>query len=317
MPPTTARKPRGPDAKVGDKRNLGNVDKRKQLRMAAAEALSSSEDLIDPSDLTTSLGGLVDHGAADNSKQRISDRQDGATKIVWFDTQQEQAVNPDLQIDSSLHGDLDGRVDARSMAMDNSLIAHENEDTSGQHEQHHHDGVHEDETGEFHPQIEDASEAGLRNAGSDFNGDDTTQIHHVPGTSSFHGGGVSSSDKLSRTPRAMNARTHQMSHLTDDGSMSRAMSYRDQAFRTATRRWTDEETNALLQILGDVKADMAPSWVYLERKYGGPGGPLEGRTQGQIKDKARNIKQFFIKRDGNVPPGFENVTVTKQRNLIR
>ncbi len=67
------------------------------------------------------------------------------------------------------------------------------------------------------------------------------------------------------------------------------------------RPWTKEEEQALLNGLDAVKG---PHWSQILSMYG-PGGTvseiLKDRNQVQLKDKARNLKLFFLKSHLDVP----------------
>jgi hypothetical protein len=67
------------------------------------------------------------------------------------------------------------------------------------------------------------------------------------------------------------------------------------------RPWTMEEESALMAGLDSVKG---PYWSKILEMYG-PGGSvseaLKSRTQVQLKDKARNLKLFFLKSGNEVP----------------
>lgn len=74
------------------------------------------------------------------------------------------------------------------------------------------------------------------------------------------------------------------------------------------RSWTKEEEEALLRGLDKVQG---PYWAQILELYG-PGGSisevLKDRTQVQLKDKARNLKMFFVRVGLPVPAVFEYVT---------
>lgn len=67
------------------------------------------------------------------------------------------------------------------------------------------------------------------------------------------------------------------------------------------RPWTKEEENALMKGLDQVQG---PKWSQILEMYG-PGGKisevLKDRNQVQLKDKARNLKLFFLKSGLEVP----------------
>ncbi|KAF2667679.1 hypothetical protein BT63DRAFT_456980 [Microthyrium microscopicum] len=74
------------------------------------------------------------------------------------------------------------------------------------------------------------------------------------------------------------------------------------------RPWTSEEEKALLDGLERVKG---PHWSQILALYG-PGGSisevLKDRNQVQLKDKARNLKLFFLKSGVEVPGYLKRVT---------
>lgn len=74
------------------------------------------------------------------------------------------------------------------------------------------------------------------------------------------------------------------------------------------RPWTTEEENALMAGLDRVKG---PHWSQILAMFG-PGGTiseaLKDRNQVQLKDKARNLKLFFLKSGIEVPYYLKFVT---------
>ncbi|KAI5284401.1 TTAGGG repeat binding factor, partial [Ascosphaera atra] len=74
------------------------------------------------------------------------------------------------------------------------------------------------------------------------------------------------------------------------------------------RPWTTEEENALMAGLDRVKG---PHWAQILQMFG-PGGTinetLKDRNQVQLKDKARNLKLFFLKSGIEVPYYLKFVT---------
>ncbi|KAL8698841.1 MAG: hypothetical protein Q9224_001664, partial [Gallowayella concinna] len=74
------------------------------------------------------------------------------------------------------------------------------------------------------------------------------------------------------------------------------------------RPWAPEEENALMHGLDQVKG---PHWSQILALYG-PGGTidetLKDRNQVQLKDKARNLKLFFLKSGIEVPYYLQFVT---------
>ena len=74
------------------------------------------------------------------------------------------------------------------------------------------------------------------------------------------------------------------------------------------RPWTPDEENALMAGLDRVKG---PHWSQIHAMFG-PGGTindvLKDRSQVQLKDKARNLKLFFLKSNIEVPYYLQFVT---------
>ncbi|KAJ8097506.1 telomere repeat binding factor-domain-containing protein [Lipomyces tetrasporus] len=92
---------------------------------------------------------------------------------------------------------------------------------------------------------------------------------------------------------------------------ARAKSGRNRALNNGSSRrrpWTKEEETALMQGLDEVKG---PRWSQILEMYG-PGGRisevLKDRNQVQLKDKARNLKLFFLKSGLQVPYYLKFVT---------
>lgn len=85
-------------------------------------------------------------------------------------------------------------------------------------------------------------------------------------------------------------------------------SVRPRSSALTRRSWTKEEEEALLRGLDKVQG---PYWAQILELYG-PGGSisevLKDRTQVQLKDKARNLKMFFVRVGLPVPAVFEYVT---------
>lgn len=77
---------------------------------------------------------------------------------------------------------------------------------------------------------------------------------------------------------------------------------------TSRRPWTPEEENALMTGLDMVKG---PHWSQILALWGHGGthgDVLKDRNQVQLKDKARNLKLFFLKNGSEVPYYLQNVT---------
>lgn len=77
---------------------------------------------------------------------------------------------------------------------------------------------------------------------------------------------------------------------------------------TTRRTWTKEEEEALLKGMDRVQG---PYWAQILELYG-PGGKisevLKDRSQVQLKDKARNLKMFFLRLGLPIPAVFQYVT---------
>ncbi|KAK9317704.1 telomere repeat binding factor-domain-containing protein [Lipomyces starkeyi] len=92
---------------------------------------------------------------------------------------------------------------------------------------------------------------------------------------------------------------------------ARAKSARNRALNngsTRRRPWTKEEETALMQGLDEVKG---PRWSQILEMYGAGGRiseVLKDRNQVQLKDKARNLKLFFLKSGLQVPYYLKFVT---------
>lgn len=59
------------------------------------------------------------------------------------------------------------------------------------------------------------------------------------------------------------------------------------------RPWTNEETNALIKAMNE----LGICWRAICNKYGKENGPLAGRTNVQLKDKARNIRLYRLRNN--------------------
>lgn len=73
-------------------------------------------------------------------------------------------------------------------------------------------------------------------------------------------------------------------------------------------QWTLEEENSLLAAIDRVKG---PHWAQILSMYGRDGSineTLKGRGQVQLKDKARNLKLFFLKSGIEMPYYLKTVT---------
>lgn len=80
------------------------------------------------------------------------------------------------------------------------------------------------------------------------------------------------------------------------------------ASSSSRRVWTTAEEDALMQGLDDLQG---PHWTQILARYGENGtmsSVLAGRTQVQLKDKARNLKLYFLKNNQPLPKSLTHVT---------
>jgi hypothetical protein len=122
---------------------------------------------------------------------------------------------------------------------------------------------------------------------------------------SFAGSDSSLSPISPSEPSYLQYRTHRY-----PGSKSRSPRLRLSASAqpNARRQWTSEEERALMDGLERVKG---PHWSQILALYGSGGSlgeVLGGRNQVQLKDKARNMKLFFLKSGVEVPEYLKKVT---------
>ncbi|KAK3343880.1 telomere repeat binding factor-domain-containing protein [Lasiosphaeria hispida] len=83
---------------------------------------------------------------------------------------------------------------------------------------------------------------------------------------------------------------------------------RREGLHSTRRPWTPEEEKALMAGLDMVKG---PHWSQILSLYGANGSIsdiLKDRTQVQLKDKARNLKLFFLKTNSEMPYYLQSVT---------
>lgn len=83
---------------------------------------------------------------------------------------------------------------------------------------------------------------------------------------------------------------------------------RREGLHSTRRPWTPEEEKALMEGLDKVKG---PHWSQILQLYGQNGtisDILKDRTQVQLKDKARNLKLFFLKTNSEMPYYLQCVT---------
>ncbi len=81
-----------------------------------------------------------------------------------------------------------------------------------------------------------------------------------------------------------------------------------QGLASTRRPWTDVEENALLDGLDKVEGPHWSQILALYGKGGSLGEQLKDRNQVQLKDKARNLKLFFLKSSTKVPIHLQAVT---------
>jgi hypothetical protein len=83
---------------------------------------------------------------------------------------------------------------------------------------------------------------------------------------------------------------------------------RREGLHSTRRPWTPEEEKALMAGLDMVKG---PHWSQILSLFGQQGtisDILKDRTQVQLKDKARNLKLFFLKTNSEMPYYLQSVT---------
>ena len=89
---------------------------------------------------------------------------------------------------------------------------------------------------------------------------------------------------------------------------SKASPARREGANSSRKPWTKAEEDALLEGLDRVKG---PHWSQILQYHGASGSidqRLANRTQVQLKDKARNLKLWFLKQDREIPPFLVQVT---------
>lgn len=106
---------------------------------------------------------------------------------------------------------------------------------------------------------------------------------------------------VSTTELYENARRAVASKVTSAASRREGLS-------SSRRQWTAEEENALMAGMDQVQG---PHWSQILALHGAQGTvstALKDRTQVQLKDKARNLKLFFLKSGTEIPPYLKMVT---------
>ena len=112
------------------------------------------------------------------------------------------------------------------------------------------------------------------------------------------------SSNSNQTDSSLQTQYHQ-ARLTANTKASNAV--RRPGTPSSRRPWTAEEEAALMQGLDEV----GPHWSQILAHYGGDGTVskvLKDRNQVQLKDKARNLKLWFLKQGKPVPDSLSQVT---------
>jgi len=119
-----------------------------------------------------------------------------------------------------------------------------------------------------------------------------------------------SQDKLLSGPNTQTASTQILYEKARQAAVSKSQPANPKRPGVPSQRrpWSVEEENALMAGLDAVKG---PHWSRILELYG-PGGSiseiLKDRNQVQLKDKARNLKLFFLKSETEVPYYLQSVT---------
>ena len=110
----------------------------------------------------------------------------------------------------------------------------------------------------------------------------------------------------SRTPSVSTQALYQQARA--EATVKPSPEQRRSGVQSQRRPWTTEEENTLMAGLDLVKG---PHWSQILAMFGAGGTineVLKGRTQVQLKDKARNLKLFFLKSGIEVPYYLQCVT---------
>lgn len=110
----------------------------------------------------------------------------------------------------------------------------------------------------------------------------------------------------SRTPSVSTQALYQQARA--EATVKPSPEQRRSGVQSQRRPWTTEEENTLMAGLDLVKG---PHWSQILAMFGAGGTineVLKGRTQVQLKDKARNLKLFFLKSGIEVPYYLQSVT---------
>jgi len=115
---------------------------------------------------------------------------------------------------------------------------------------------------------------------------------------------------IANTPNNQSAPTHVLYAKARQAAQARSNpgNARKPGLPSQRRPWTTDEENALMAGLDAVKG---PHWSQILAMYGAQGSVneiLKERNQVQLKDKARNLKLFFLKTDTEVPYYLQCVT---------
>jgi len=122
-----------------------------------------------------------------------------------------------------------------------------------------------------------------------------------------HPSDTSSATITAEQSNASTQALYERARQTTSGRPSQT-NYRRAAAPTQRRPWSIEEEKALMDGLDRVKG---PHWSQILALYGAGGSMsevLKERNQVQLKDKARNLKLFFLKSGIDVPYYLQSVT---------
>ncbi|CAI4218140.1 unnamed protein product [Parascedosporium putredinis] len=130
--------------------------------------------------------------------------------------------------------------------------------------------------------------------------------NHGPGLAPGHGRGTAAPGEL---PPNQTCPTSILYDKARQAALSKSTAHtRREGIHSTRRPWTPEEEKALMTGLDMVKG---PHWSQILSLFG-PNGTisdvLKDRTQVQLKDKARNLKLFFLKTQSEMPYYLSAVT---------
>jgi protein TBF1 len=132
---------------------------------------------------------------------------------------------------------------------------------------------------------------------------------HKRKRSSASGGSGDSSTVSPNSPAASMHLQYEHARVSSHPKSTTPFNSRRMPGTPSTRRpWTQDEEKALMDGLERVKG---PHWSQILALYGAGGSiseVLKDRNQVQLKDKARNLKLFFLKSGIDVPVYLQRVT---------